>query len=225
MKHYLYVMLSSFLAGCCIVFGATCYLVCASQGVFALKVVGASLFGIGLFTIMHYGLWLYTGKVGYALDNKPKYIIDLVICLIFNLIGVILCTLILKVTPLGDMLKPLCKAIVNGKQNEKWYQVLILGFFCGIMIYLAVDGHKKCEYAAGKVLFAFLPIILFILCGFEHVVANACYYTFAGVFSAKVVLWFVLMAIGDALGSLAFDGLIKAIKYLGTEKIKNKEDK
>lgn len=219
MKQYLHVMLSSFLAGCCIVFGATCYLVCAAQGDFLVKIIGASLFGIGLFTIIHYGLWLYTGKVGYLLDNikNPSYYLKLVLCLIFNLVGVILCTLLLKAGGIGDKVGDLCKTIVNGKQNEKWYEVLILGVFCGIMIYLAVDGHKKCEYAGGKILFAFLPIVLFILCGFEHVVANAAYYTYAGVFNGKVIGWFVLMAIGDGIGSIAFDGLIKAIKYLGSK--------
>lgn len=218
MKKYLFVALSSFLAGCCIVFGATCYLVCASTGMFALKLAGASLFGIGLFIIIHYGLWLYTGKVGYLLDNRNlQYVIKLVICLVFNLIGVILCTLLLRVTPLGDTLKTICQTIVAGKQNEKWYQVLILGFFCGIMIYLAVDGHKKAPYNGAKILFAFLPIILFILCGFEHVVANACYYTYAGVFNGKTVLWFLLMAIGDGLGSICFDGILKLHEKLKKE--------
>ena len=59
-----------------------------------------------------------------------------------------------------------------------------------------------------------ITISLFILCGFEHVVANACYYTYAGEFSFKIVLWFILMAIGNGLGSIAFDGLIKLIKHL-----------
>lgn len=234
MRKYLFVALSSFLAGCCIVFGATCYLMCTIQGTYALKVLGASLFGIGLFTIIHYGLWLYTGKVGYVLDNikKPSYLLKLLICLLANLVGVILTSLLLKASGMtdivgkgGNSIHTFCKALAESKQNEKWYEVLILGFFCGIMIYLAVDGHKKCEYPLGKVLFAFMPIVLFILCGFEHVVANAAYYTYGSVFSGKVVLWFILMAIGDGLGSIAFDGLVKGINYLGKEKAKNEEDK
>lgn len=223
MKKYLMILLSSFLAGCCIVFGATCYLTCASQGTYSLKIVGSFMFGIGLFTIIQFGFWLYTGKVGLALDNKLSYILDLLVCLIGNLIGVILLSLILKQTPIiSDSIKNLCKTLVENKQNEKWYQVIILGIMCGVMIYLAVIGHKKTEYPLGKVLFAFMPISLFILCGFEHVVANACYYTYAGVFSAKVVLWFILMAIGNAIGSILFDGALKLISYLNKKDNENK---
>ncbi len=212
---YLKIFISSLLAGFCIVFGATCFLICATQGTFALKLVGSLMFGIGLFTIIHFGLYLYTGKVAYALDNKPSYILDLIVCIIGNLTGVILLSLLLKSTHIiNDNIIALATSLVNSKQSSHWYEILILGSMCGVMIYLAVEGHKVAPYPAGKVLFAFLPISLFILCGFEHVVANACYYTYAGVFSGKVILWFVLMALGNALGSILIHEALKLIKKL-----------
>lgn len=212
---YLRILLSSFLAGCCIVFGATCFLICACQGSFALKIVGSFMFGIGLFTIIHFKLWLYTGKVGYVLDNKVSYLLELLVCLAGNIIGVVTLSSILKSTYIvNDAVKELCTTLVQKKQSESWIELLVLSAMCGVMIYLAVEGHKKVEYPIGKVLFAFVPISLFILCGFEHVVANACYYTYAGEFSFKIILWFILMAIGNGLGSIAFDGLIKLIKHL-----------
>lgn len=215
MKRYLMIFVSALMAGFCITFGATCYLVCASNGGYALKVAGAFLFGIGLFTIIHFGFWLYTGKVGYALDNKPKYIIDLLICLCGNLIGVFILSLILKQTHIiTNSVIELAKSMVETKQDETWYEVFILASLCGIMIYLAVVGHAKCEYTIGKVLFAYLPIVLFILCGFEHVVANMTYYVYAGYFEAKMILWFFIMALGNAFGAIAFDGIIKLINYL-----------
>lgn len=218
---YLRIFISSFLAGCCIVFGATCYLICASQGTFGLKLAGSFMFGIGLFTIIHFKLWLYTGKVGYAFDNKASYILELLTCLAGNLIGVFALSSLLKATYIiNDSVILLCQSLISKKQSESWIEVLILGVMCGVMIYLAVEGHKKVEYPLGKVLFAFMPISLFILCGFEHVVANACYYTYAGVFNGKVILWFLLMAIGDGIGSIAFDGIIKLIKYLENEEAK-----
>lgn len=216
---YLKVFISSLLAGFCIVFGATCYLICASQGNYAFKIVGSLLFGIGLFTIIHFGLYLYTGKVAYAFDNKPKYVLDLLICIAGNLIGVVLLSMILKSTHIiNDNVITLAKSLVETKQNSFWYEIIILGAMCGVMIYLAVEGHKVAPYSIGKVLFAFLPISLFILCGFEHVVANACYYTYAGVFNGKVILWFILMAIGNALGSIIIHEAIKLIKKLDIKK-------
>ncbi len=217
--RYLKIFLRSLLAGFCIVFGATCYLICASQGSYALKIVGSFLFGIGLFTIIHFGFYLYTGKAAYVFDNKSNYILDLLICVIGNLIGVVLLSLLLKSTHIiNDSIVALAKSLVSVKQSSNWYEIIILGAMCGIMIYLAVEGHKVAPYAIGKVLFAFMPISLFILCGFEHVVANACYYTYAGVFNGKVVLWFILMALGNALGSIAIHELIKLIKKLDLKK-------
>lgn len=86
---YLKVLISSIMAGFSIAFGATFYLVLASQGIFWLKVLGSFLFGIGLFTIIHFDFWLYTGKVGYIFENKPNYLLKLLISFIGNLIGVI----------------------------------------------------------------------------------------------------------------------------------------
>lgn len=180
MKKYLMIFISSIIAGIFIAFGATLYLTCAIHGDYLYKILGSFLFGIGLFSIIHFEFWLYTGKVGYALNNKLKYILDLLICLIGNILGVFLLSIILKQTHIIDSnIINYCKDLTNTKQDEKWYEVIILSMMCGIMIYLAVEGHKKCPYNIGKVLFAYLPIVLFILCGFEHVVANVCYYTYA----------------------------------------------
>lgn len=222
MKRYFQIFVSSLLAGGCIVLGATCYLMCAIQGGFGFKLAGSFMFGIGLFTIIHYGYWLYTGKVGYLLENKPRYILELLVCLCGNLIGVILLSLLIKLSGAtsivgasGKTIEEFCKVLVENKQNEKWYQVIILSLLCGVMIYLAVDGHKRAPYAGAKIIFAFMPISLFILLGFEHVVANACYYTYAGVFNLKVVLWFFLMALGDGLGSIFVYLGLKLVNYLG----------
>ena len=54
----------------------------------------------------------------------------------------------------------------------------------------------------------------------EHVVANACYFTYAGVISWKVVLWFFIMAVGNALGAIFIQVIrnildrLKHIKYI-----------
>lgn len=219
MKKYLYVLLSSILAGCFITCGATVYLVCtnltsdpALQPLY--KVIGSFMFGIGLFTIIHFGFWLYTGKVGYLLNNKLDYLLKVIICFIGNFIGSFILSKLISLTSLGATMQAVCEPIVSKKMDSTWYSILIMSMLCGVMIYLAVEGHKKCEYALGKVLFAFMPISLFILAGFEHVVANVTYFTYAQVFSAKVFGYFVIMFFGNALGSLIFDLALKGLKKL-----------
>lgn len=217
MKKYLKIFISSLLAGFCIAFGATVFLFCKNEGTFAMKVVGAFLFCIGLFTIIHFKLWLYTGKVGAILDNKPKYFIDLALCCIGNILGVFILASIIKLTKYADTLKAVATPIVADKQADSPLSILILAMLCGVMIYVAVKGHEKADYGIGKALFAFLPIVLFIICGFEHVVANTCYYTYAGVFNLKVVGYFILMAIGNGIGAVIVDGMMKLINYLSKE--------
>lgn len=213
MREYIKVFISSILAGFCIVIGATVFLFCMNQGL-GLKIVGALLFCIGLFTIINFKFWLYTGKVGVALDNKPKFIIDLVVCLIGNLLGVIILASMIKITRAGEYLQSVSAPIVNIKENDNLLSIFILSILCGVMIYLAVKGHEKANYSFGKVLFAFLPIVAFILCGYEHVVANAVYYIYAGIFSSKTILLFLIMAIGNGLGAIILDFLIKVVNKL-----------
>jgi formate/nitrite transporter FocA (FNT family) len=179
------------------------------------------MFGIGLFTIIHFKYWLYTGKVGYVLDNKPKYFISLLVCFLGNAVGSMILSGLIGLTSQGEALRSQALPIVNAKMNSTWYSIFIMSMMCGAMIYLAVEGHKQCPYTIGKVLFAFMPISLFILAGFEHVVANVTYFTYAKVFNFQVVLYFILMFIGNGIGAVILDGLNKLIKFLTKEKKDN----
>ncbi len=225
MRKYLSIFISSILAGFCITFGATVYLICLhigkNENLALLKVIGSFMFGIGLFTIIHFKYWLYTGKVGYVLDNKPKYFISLLVCFLGNAVGSMILSGLIGLTGQGEVLRSEALPIVNAKMDSTWYSIFIMSMMCGAMIYLAVEGHKQCPYTLGKVLFAFMPISLFILAGFEHVVANVTYFTYAKVFNFQVVLYFILMFIGNGVGAVILDGMNKLIKYLTKEKKEN----
>ena len=75
--------------------------------------VGAILFAVGLFTIFHFGLDLYTGKVGYALENKPSYIFDLLVIILGNFIG---CLLVGYMMPLDTAV-----TFINGRMTDVDY--------------------------------------------------------------------------------------------------------
>lgn len=212
---YLMIFISALLAGVFIAFGATTYLICTSHDNYAFKILGSFLFGIGLFTIIVFKLWLYTGKVGYLIDNKLNYLLSLFVCLIGNMIGVVVTSLIIKQTyVIDETVMKLVKYLVEKKNNESAGELFVLSIMCGIMIYIAVEGYSRCEHYLGKVLFAFMPIVIFVLCGFEHVVANGCYYTYYGEISWKVFGWFLLIALGNAVGSILISSSLKFIKYL-----------
>ncbi|MCR4698360.1 MAG: formate/nitrite transporter family protein [Bacilli bacterium] len=216
MKKYLYILVSGFVSGLLIAIGATVYLsiLQMSHNEYLGKIIGSLFFGVGLYGIIIFETWLYTGKVGNTLNEKPSYLFDLLVCVVGNLIGVILLSFVISLTRYGASLQEVATTIVEQKHQDSWYSILILAFLCGVMIYIACKGHAICFNPVGKVILCFLAVAVFILCGFEHVVANAAYYTFARFFDPISILHFALMALGNGLGAISFDGLLKLISHL-----------
>ena len=70
------------------------------------------------------------------------------------------------------------------------------------------------EYPLGKMLFCYLAVIVFIISGHEHCVANVVYYTYAGKFTAKDFWYLMMMILGNGVGSIVLDGILKLIDYL-----------
>lgn len=204
MKKNLKILISSILAGMLITIGTTVYLSLMNMGQ---KIVGSFLFGIGLFTIIEWNMWLYTGKIGFLFEKKSNYIIDLLICFFGNVIGAFLLSFIISCTRYGDSLSIVAKELVESKQNDSWYSILILSFMCGMLIYIAVKGQEVCKDLLSKTIIIFLSVMVFILSGFEHVIANISYYTYAGVFNGKAILYILIMMIGNSLGSIGLNYL------------------
>jgi len=219
LKKYFYVLFSGLLSGIFIGIGVTVFLSTLPYN----KVLGSFLFGFGLYCVIIFESFLYTGKAGFILDNKPKYLIDLLIGLIGNFIGVFLICALILTTRYGNNLSESARLLVDTKLNDDPFSIFVLSIFCGFMIYLAVVGHNKCENPFGKVIISFLAIVIFILCGFEHCVANCGYFTYAGVFSLKGIGYILLMVIGNGVGSVILDGTIKLVLKFKENKEQIKE--
>lgn len=198
--------IKSVLAGIMIGIGGTIYLSIDN------KVVGASLFGIGLFMIVIYGFNLYTGKIGYLVDNfNFKYIKMLVITLIGNFIGTLFVGYILKFTRIYSLIHDKAKLLVNVKLDDSLISILILAFFCGILMYLAVNTYKE-NKDISKYLGVFLGVIVFILCGFEHCIANMYYFSVANIWNLNTLLYLLIMILGNSLGGMLVPLCNKVIK-------------
>jgi len=195
MKDNLKVLVRAILAGVMISLGGTIYLALEN------KMLGAFLFSIGLFAICTNGFNLYTGKIGYVIDNKPKYLIQLLITLIGNLIGTVACGYLLFLSRNGEKLREAAKVICEVKLNDNLLSIFILAIFCGIIMYLAVDLYKKLN-DFGRYVGIFMGITVFILAGFEHCVANMYYFSVANMWEWKTVLYVLVMILGNSVGSI-----------------------
>ena len=175
-------------AGMCIGIGGTVYLSVDN------KIIGSCLFSLGLIMITVFKLNLFTGKICFILKNKFSYIIFLFEVWIGNFIGTALIALLLRYTRLT--VNPV--ELVDLKLNDGLLSIFILAVFCGILMYVAVVGFAKTE----NYILLVLPVSVFILCGFEHCVANMFYFSLCNVWNAKSLLYLLVMTLGNLLGSI-----------------------
>ncbi|MBR6996418.1 MAG: formate/nitrite transporter family protein [Ruminococcus sp.] len=187
--------LRAFATGIAIAIGGIAYLSCEN------RYLGAFLFGTGLFVILSFGFNLFTGKVGYAVENKPSYILNLIVIWLGNLAGTALSAFLVlntRICCIADKASAMC----DTKLTDSPLSIFILAVFCGLLMFIAADGYKTITNNVGKILAVFLPVVVFILSGFEHCVANMFYFTLAQVWSGKAILWLMIMTLGNSAGGI-----------------------
>lgn len=192
------ILAKAIMSGIMIGIGGTIYLMSEN------KYIGGFLFSFGLFTIIQLGFALYTGKVGYIPENKPIYIREVLITLLGNIIGTGITALLIRLTRIGDKVHEGAVAAMATKMSDGVLSRLILGFFCGMLMYLAVDNAKNCRAKGHDTSLIFgtvVPVMLFIFCGFNHSIAD-CFYLFAADVSVSGILYIIVVAIGNALGGM-----------------------
>ena len=181
---------SSLLAGLCISIGGTAFLSVGGG------LPGAILFSIGLLLVIAMGHDLFTGKICFAkISNIPS--------LLLILVGNILSCII--VGSLVAMTRPsvigFAEEICRNKLSEPWWAVIILGMFCNFLIYYAVANKNP--------VITVFCVTAFILCGFEHSIANTYYMTVSGILgSLRGILYILLNIVGNTLGGILICRLV-----------------
>ena len=168
------------------------------------KILGSVLFTVGLFTVCTFGLNLYTGKVCYVFENKIGYTLDVVIIWLGNLVGTFLTAQAYLMTRIGEGMAEKAMALCQVKLGDDLLSIFILAIFCNVMIFIGVDGFKRNPHEVGKYLALFFGVVVFIVCGFEHCVANMFYFSVAGAWSAKAFGYLIVMTLGNAVGGVIF---------------------
>ena len=196
--------IKSIYSGLCIGLGGTAFLSCDN------KILGSFLFGLGLFTILNFGFNLFTGKVGYFVNNKINYWSFLGIVWLGNFVGTFLFAKMMAATRYGAALQAKANALCVIKDGDSPLSLLVLGIFCGMLMFIAADGYKTIENQVGKVFTVFLPVMVFILSGFEHCIADMFYFSLAGDFSLTMFKALLAITIGNSIGG----GLIPLMQQL-----------
>lgn len=166
---------------------------------------GAFLFGFGLFLILCYTFKLYTGAIGYLVCKKCGEFFPYVgtLCLIWsgNLAGTAFVGTLVHHTRIAEKIVPAAEKLCAVKLADSWLSILILAFFCGILMYVAVESFRRDFPPIFRFAMVFLCVMIFILSGFEHCIANMYYFSAAGLWNEPHTWhWILIMTLGNSLG-------------------------
>ncbi len=182
------------------------------------RLVGASLFSLGILAIVMYEMKLFTGMVADIPKMGIKNVWKLPVCFLFNILGVAIVAVIARYSFLGDIVVAQGGATISAKINaDKWaVKALCSSILCGALITLSVWSVKYApEKGLSSTVGVMFPIIVFAFCGFDHSVANMLYLYYLGDFSWKIVGYVLLTVIGNILGGVILP-LISLLKESST---------
>lgn len=189
-KSAINLLLLGILAGAFIAFGAVGAIRMSAlfKDPGAAKFMAAAVFPVGLMLVVMAGAELFTGNNLMTLSLMKKKITwsgllkNWSIVYVGNLIGSLLMAWMIvesgifgSITPTGVEGKSFADValkIANGKLNLAFSAAFIRGILCNIVVVLAVWLATGAKDAIGKIFACWFPIMLFVLSGFEHSVAN-----------------------------------------------------
>ncbi len=197
---------SAVLAGMMIGMGGTVYL---SQ---TNSVVGSFLFAVGLFTVVVFQLHLLTGKIGYLPFQNLTYLTELLITWIGNLVGTFLTATMVRNSRIYEGMAERVEQIAAVKLNDDFLSIFLLAIFCGMLMFIAVDCFKTQKGSTLQFIGVFVPVMVFILSGFEHVIANMFYFSLSASWSGHCFASVLVMTLGNSIGGMLIPLYLKYFK-------------
>ena len=157
------------------------------------KLVSGAIFPAGLAMVVIAGSELFTGNcliVISVLDKKvklTKMLKNLVIVYFGNLLGALFVSAGVVYSHIPSLFDGAAAQVIvstaTAKANLSFPDALIRGIFCNILVCIGVWMAAASKNIGGKILAMFFPIFIFVVCGFEHCIANM-YYIPAGIMTA-----------------------------------------
>ena len=200
-------IIKAVLAGTMIAFGASAGNLAshAVTNVGLSRVASAVVFPVGLMMIVLLGGELFTGGclmlMSFMTKKEKLFKILKVLLLIYggNLIGASLVAMGAFVSHQFDYSSGLLGAytikVALGKVTLPFWSALVSGILCNILVCAAIIMAGSATDVAGKLISIFFVIMLFVVEGFEHCVANM-YYITAGLM-AKLNPFYVKIAMEE----------------------------
>ena len=167
------------------------------------KIVGAFMFSLGLFAVCTLKYNLFTGKVGYLFCNDVKtYLPWCLMVWVGNLVGSIIVAELVRLTRVAPGLIEKSTKLVQVKADDTLISLFVLGIFCNIMVVHAVDQYLSNPHEIGKYLGIIMSIMVFILVGFEHSIADMFYIQMARMWNSQTIIALIVITLGNVVGGI-----------------------
>ncbi len=170
------------LAGLYIALGGHVFLVALNLGMG--KVIGGAVFSVGLVLVIIAGAELFTGNVimtvGAITGHFPlrRMLQNWFFVYAGNLLGSVAAAFLIWHSGLlghaGELntLGQLATNVTTAKLAIPFGEAILRGFFCNILVILAILMALLSKDTISKIACCVFPIMTFVACGFEHCVAN-----------------------------------------------------
>ena len=155
------------------------------------RYLGALLFSVALLSIIKLELPLYTGRIGKVFKYKNP--IECLYIFVFNVYGVLLITILYSVLSSGF---EAMEIVAQAKFSHTHRQLFIAGFLCNVLITVAVNAKDTA--------ITILCIMCFILCGFEHSIADAMYFSM----SYGNFMGWIMVILGNTIGAMVTEFIL-----------------
>lgn len=193
--------LSAIMVGGYISLGAMTYLMIPNT------MVASLFFATGIFLVFNFNNMLFTRVCPLTAATGEYKPIDWLCAWVGNAVGAFLVASIAHFSRFEGKIAERLQSVGQMKLDDSFISLVIMGFFCAVLVSYAVLIGKK--FKAGsfpQIFFVWLFITAFVFCGFDHIVANMYYisaYSLAfGVQPLKIILSLAAVTIGNIIGGL-----------------------
>ncbi len=205
-NKYLKQFINAIIAGIIISLACVCSLFCVGANQ---KVLGGFIFGLGFLFVALYGYEYFSQKVGYVVENKFIYLIDLLIAFLGNYLGAWLIALIIKMTNFSEATSYFSIALTN-YLDVRTGDGLVFDFFgksilAGLIVYLSFNTYKKAEQPIARFLSLFIGAMVISFIGFDELVSDMFYFNmscFYGYNYGQLFAKLMYVMVGSSFGAM-----------------------
>ena len=191
------------------------------------KFAGSAVFPVGLMLVVFSGSELFTGNnlMTMALMDKKISLKGLLrnwfLVYLGNFLGsVILAYLIYRSQLVTGSVLDSVISVGDAKTSLNFEAAFIRGILCNILVVLAVWISASSQDIISRIFALWFPVMLFVLCGFEHSIANMLFIPlakFAGLNSTWLDIWtsnLIPVTLGNIFGGAIIVPFVYYITYI-----------